>query len=194
MKLIIMVLLSTFIIISCESGPVEPNIKIDSKEDSFKQEQRLKKRFEKIHENRRKKTKDAVKVQEKRRKFLIDTKDLENTDDAKVDYYLEMAKDAQKALKMYVAIKYAKKVLNIDPKNIEAKKILRSYSRILSIARRYAPSRNMYRENKKMAKEAKANIQTEKGKNLYENFKNDANKKAPKHFRFEDAFKKEKRR
>ena len=124
MRLIVLFLLSTFIIMSCESGPVEPNIRVDSQDDAFKQEQRLKQRFEKIHERRRNKTKESVKVQEKRRQFLLDTDDLKNTDDAKVDYYLSMAKDAQKSLKMNVAIKYAKKVLAIDPKNVEAKKFL----------------------------------------------------------------------
>ncbi len=194
MRLIILVSLSIFTIISCDSGPVEPNIRIDSQEDAFKQEQRLKKRFERIHERRRNKTKESVKVQEKRRKFLMDTDDLDNTDDAKVDYYLGMAKDAQKALKMNVAIRYAKKVLSIDPKNIEAKKILRYYRKMLSIDNRYTPSASMERRNKKMAEEAKANIETQKGKNLYKNFKNDVNKKAPKGFRFEDAFKKNTRK
>jgi len=44
-----------------------------------------------------------------------------------------------------------------------------------------------------MAKDAKANIQTQKGKNMFENFKKDVNKRAPKGFKFEDAFKKKKR-
>ena len=65
---------------------------------------------------------------------------------------------------------------------------------MLSIESKYTPSASMDRRNKEMAKDAKANIQTQKGKNLYKNFKDDVNKRAPKHFRFEDAFKKNKRK
>ncbi len=194
MRLIILVSLSIFTIISCDSGPVEPNIRIDSQEDAFKQEQRLKKRFERIHAQRREITKKSVEVQAKRRKFLIDTSDLENTKEQKIDYYLGKAKAAQKVLKMNTAIEYANKVLDLDPKNVEAKKILQYYRKMISISNRYTPSASMDRRNKKMAKEAKANIQTQKGKNLYENFKKDVNKKAPKGFRFEDAFKKNTRK
>jgi hypothetical protein len=193
MKLIPVFIL-IFLLFSCESGPVEPTIRIDSKEEAFKQEQRLKKRFERIHAKRREITKKEVKVQEKRRKFLLDTTELENTDVQKIEYYLEKAQEAQKFLKMEVAIRYANKVLDIDPKNIDAKRIIRSYRKMLSIQARYTPSANMDRRNKKLAKNAKANIETQKGKNMYENFKAEVNRKAAKGFKFEDAFKKQKRR
>jgi hypothetical protein len=126
-------MISIFVLYSCEDGPVEPNIVIDSKEDALRQELRLKKRFEDRNSEKRSITTNAITSQGSKRVFLQDSAELEHTDIAKVDYYLNKAIDADKNLAGKTAIKYAEKVLELDPNNSEAIRIAKKNGRVFAI-------------------------------------------------------------
>jgi hypothetical protein len=130
MKKIILLIL-TLIFLSCEKGRVEPDIIVDSKEDALKQEMRLKQRFENLHKSRRKIAEESLSKQVGRREFFDSTKELEHTNDAKIDYYLDKANNAYKTENEKDATRYANKVLELDPENVEAKGILRKLNALV---------------------------------------------------------------
>jgi len=121
------------IIFSCDNGPVRAELVIDSPKEMLKQEIAFKKKLEERKRKERDKTKNAIMKQAKRRAFDLDVQKLKQTDDVKIDFYLSEAMKADKVMDMPKAKRYAIKVLNIDPKNAEARKIYNKSNRFVNL-------------------------------------------------------------
>ena len=122
MKAILLLILAVFII-SCEEGPVQPNIRVESEKEMLENEIKMKKRFQARSQSSRDFTKNAITKQSVRREYLKDVDELKQTKEQKIEFYLSEAIEADKIMDMPRAKQYAIKVLNLDPTDAEAKRI-----------------------------------------------------------------------
>ena len=123
MKLILFSLLMIFIV-ACDQGPVEADFVPMTQEEIFRQEKRLKEKRMKKSLERKNQTKNAITKQSTKREYLKDVKDLEQTNEKKIAFFLSKARTASDFMDMPTAKRYAQKVLELDPKNREARSIL----------------------------------------------------------------------
>jgi len=152
MKIIFLILISLFILISCDKGSVEPDIVVVSNADAFKEAERLKKKFAQRSKRQRDFTKNSIAKQGKRRQFLDDTSELQKTDEEKINYYLSIAIQADKVVNFLDARKYSKKVLELEPRNAEAKRIYKKYSRMAAVPNADTVIKRAEKKSKKLLK------------------------------------------
>jgi len=174
MKLILFSFL-ILLMLACDQSPVEPDFVPMTEEEILKQQQRFEKKRMKNSLKRKNETKAIITKQSNRRKFLEDVKDLEQTDEKKIEFFLSKARKSLEYMDVLSAKKYAKKVLELDPKNREARKILNKSSRL---ARTFNVDGSRNAEIKKQEKEQKELMSVFKKAKNNDLYKGSAKRKA----------------